>query len=225
MHANEDIFYIRKAQRWFSPYFYLILSDWRFLRKRPWIPVVDKVHWRINEFLVFLPLSVLFPYPRRNPAFFFFSFLLCCAGHRVDQKAYCLKHTHVYTHTRFTRSAMNSKKYIGRQLRPSQLAAELLPPDQKWCTVCHQAVEKKRFGEHAQTSGHRLGQKKLNKLRYLSLSMWEKHRGAPLDQESGHEGTIQEEFARYQADQQRREQLSVQEAWNPPHPNRHRSLF
>lgn len=71
MHANEDIFYIRKAQRWFSPYFYLILSDWRFLRKRPWIPVVDKVHWRINEFLVFLPLSVLFPYPRRNPAFFF----------------------------------------------------------------------------------------------------------------------------------------------------------
>ncbi|KPA83220.1 hypothetical protein ABB37_02903 [Leptomonas pyrrhocoris] len=120
---------------------------------------------------------------------------------------------------------MNPKKYIGRQLRPSQLAAELLPPDQLWCTVCHQAVEKKRFGEHAQTLGHRLGKRKLNKLKYISLSMWEEHRGAPLDQESAHEGGIAEEFARYQADQRRREQLSVEAAWNPPRSSPHRDLF
>lgn len=120
---------------------------------------------------------------------------------------------------------MNSKKYIGRQLRPSQLAAELLPHDQMWCTVCHQAVEKKRFGEHRQTPAHRLGSKKLNKMKYVSLNMWEKHRGAPLDQESAHEGTITEEFARYQADQRRREETSVQAAWNAPRNAPRRDLF
>lgn len=107
------------------------------------------------------------------------------------------------------------KKYIGRQLRPSQLAAELLPPDQMWCRVCHQAVDKVRFREHAETLGHRLGQKKMRKLKCVSLSMWEKHRGAPLDQESAHEGGIEAEFARYQADQRRREQISVEAAWGP----------
>jgi hypothetical protein len=120
---------------------------------------------------------------------------------------------------------MNTKKYIGRQLRPSQLAAELLPPDQLWCTVCHQAVEKKRFGEHAQTPGHRLGRKKLNKLKYISMNMWEKHRGAPLEQESAREGSIEAEFARYQADQRRREQLSIEAAWNPRRTTPRRSLF
>lgn len=120
---------------------------------------------------------------------------------------------------------MNSKKYVGRQLRPSQLAAELLPHDQLWCTVCHQAVEKKSFDEHKQSLGHRLGRKKLNKMKYVSMSMWERHRGAPLDQESAHEGTIEQEFARYQADQRRREQMSVEAAWNPPRPLPRRDLF
>ncbi|KAK7201070.1 hypothetical protein NESM_000167000 [Novymonas esmeraldas] len=110
---------------------------------------------------------------------------------------------------------MSLKKYIGRQLRPSQLAAELLPPDQMWCTVCHQAVERQRFHEHAATTGHRLGRKKMNKLKYLSLNMWERHRGAPLEEESAHEGTMEDEFSRYQADQRRREQTSVAAAWGP----------
>ncbi|KPI86162.1 hypothetical protein ABL78_4784 [Leptomonas seymouri] len=121
--------------------------------------------------------------------------------------------------------AMNSKKYIGRQLRPSQLAAELLPPNEMWCTVCHQAVEKKRFGEHVQMLSHRLGKKKLSKLKCISMNMWERHRGAPLDQESMHEGTIADELARYQADQRRREKLSVEAAWHPRRSSPRRDLF
>ncbi|KAG5498686.1 hypothetical protein JKF63_02973 [Porcisia hertigi] len=117
------------------------------------------------------------------------------------------------------------KKYIGRQLRPSQLAAELLPPDQMWCTVCHQAVERKRFKEHAAMRSHQLGRKKLNKLKYLSLNMWEKHRGAALHDESAHEGSIEEEFRRHQADQRRREQMSVEAAWTPSRQPRRRNLF
>ncbi|CAG9578420.1 conserved hypothetical protein [Leishmania major strain Friedlin] len=117
------------------------------------------------------------------------------------------------------------KKYIGRQLRPSQLAAELLPPDQMWCTVCHQAVERRRFREHAAMLGHRLGRKKLNKLKYVSLSMWERHRGASLDNESAHEGSIEQEFACYQADQRRREQVSVAAAWGPLRPPSRGDLF
>ncbi|KAG5472405.1 hypothetical protein LSCM1_03804 [Leishmania martiniquensis] len=107
------------------------------------------------------------------------------------------------------------KKYIGRQLRPSQLAAELLPPDQMWCAVCHQAIDRQRFREHAATLGHRLGRKKMTKLKYISLNMWERHRGASLDCESAHEGSIDEEFARYQADQRRREKTLVEAAWCP----------
>ncbi|KAG5497949.1 hypothetical protein GH5_02743 [Leishmania sp. Ghana 2012 LV757] len=107
------------------------------------------------------------------------------------------------------------KKYIGRQLRPSQLAAELLPPDQMWCRVCHQAVDRQRFREHATTLSHRLGRKKMTKLKCISLNMWEKHRGASLDRESAHEGNIEKEFSDYQADQRRREKTLVEAAWGP----------
>ncbi|CAM40332.1 conserved hypothetical protein [Leishmania braziliensis MHOM/BR/75/M2904] len=117
------------------------------------------------------------------------------------------------------------KKYIGRQLRPSQLAAELLPPDQMWCTVCHQAVERQRFREHAAMLCHRLGRKKMKKLKCVSLNMWERHRGAALDHESAHEGNIEHEFEHYQADQRRREQMLVETAWGPSRPPSRWDLF
>lgn len=107
---------------------------------------------------------------------------------------------------------MNAKKYIGRHLRPSQLAAELLPADQRWCPLCHQAFPKKLFGLHEQSYPHRLARRKQTKLKGVALNMWEDHRRAPLSEESALEPDVSAEFARFRADQQRREAASL-DAW------------
>ncbi|CCW61628.1 unnamed protein product [Phytomonas sp. EM1] len=104
---------------------------------------------------------------------------------------------------------MNFKGYIGRQLRPSQLAAALLPADQRWCAVCHQAVPKPHFAAHRALPSHRRAVKKINKLKGLSLAMWEEHRGAPLREESAREAEITREFAHFRQDQQRRERAAL----------------
>ncbi|CCW68076.1 unnamed protein product [Phytomonas sp. Hart1] len=107
---------------------------------------------------------------------------------------------------------MKFKNYIGRQLRPSQLAAELLPADQQWCALCHQAIPKKFLAAHQQLSSHRQAARKINKLKGLSLMMWEAHRGAPLSEESAKETDIAREFEHFRKDQQRRERAEL-EAW------------
>lgn len=97
MHANEDVFYIRKAQRWLSPYFYLIESDWRFLRKRPWIPVVDKAHRRISEFWFFFLFQFSFLI-LDEILFFFLSFFAALATALI--KSVLLKtHARIHAHT------------------------------------------------------------------------------------------------------------------------------
>ncbi|AAZ11882.1 uncharacterized protein TEOVI_000676600 [Trypanosoma equiperdum] len=101
---------------------------------------------------------------------------------------------------------LRRKGYIGRQLRPSQLAKELLDPtDQLWCTTCHMAVQKKIWQEHKQSRNHTLAAVKLKKMKRLSLDMWERHRGAPLHEESGREVDIEKEFQRFRAEQRERE--------------------
>lgn len=107
---------------------------------------------------------------------------------------------------------MNVKKYVGRQLRPSQLAAELLPPDQRWCATCHRTFPKQQFSAHVQSPGHRLTCRKMDNLKRLSLGMWEEHRGAPLSEGSAHEPVIEDEYRRFRADQKRREQAAG-ESW------------
>ncbi|CAD2218110.1 hypothetical protein AGDE_01717 [Angomonas deanei] len=108
---------------------------------------------------------------------------------------------------------MNTKKYIGRQLRPSQLAAELLPRDERWCTVCHQSVLVTNLAAHNRSLQHRLGHKKMNKLKNLSLSMWEQHRGAPMEEESRNDASVEMEFQKYRQDQKRREQAQLRDKW------------
>lgn len=112
---------------------------------------------------------------------------------------------------------MNRRKFIGRSLRPSQLAAELLPADQRWCSLCHQAFPTKYFAEHQQSYAHRLARRKQSKLMGLSLNMWEDHRRSPLSEESGREEDVAAEFAHFRRDQARRERASL-EAWRASAP-------
>lgn len=67
---------------------------------------------------------------------------------------------------------------------------------------------------HLQSKQHRLAKTKLKTLTDMSLSLWERHRGAPLNQESAHEGDFQDEFAKYQKHQQRREEALIRESWH-----------
>ncbi|KEG14658.1 hypothetical protein DQ04_00361200 [Trypanosoma grayi] len=103
---------------------------------------------------------------------------------------------------------LSRKGYIGRQLRPSQLARELLPADQTWCATCHVAVLKKSWMEHRGSRSHRLASRKLQRMKHLSLDMWANHRGAPLHEESAHEGSMESEFARFRAEQRQRERIA-----------------
>ncbi|KAH9579748.1 hypothetical protein LSM04_000687 [Trypanosoma melophagium] len=103
---------------------------------------------------------------------------------------------------------LRQKGYIGRQLRPSQLARELLPQDQTWCVTCHVAVLKKNWMQHRETRSHRLAAVKLRKMKQLSLDMWSKHRGAPLQEESAHEASMEVEFERFRAEQRQREKIA-----------------
>ncbi|EPY30929.1 hypothetical protein STCU_02538 [Strigomonas culicis] len=114
------------------------------------------------------------------------------------------------------RCSMNQKKYIGRQLRPSQLAKEILPADSRWCTACHKSILKKEYSLHAQTLGHRLAVRKLNKMKGISLSMWEKHRGASMDEESKRAAFVEAEYTHFRADQKRREEMEVQKVLRNP---------
>lgn len=105
------------------------------------------------------------------------------------------------------------KKFSGLPLRPAQRAAELLPQDQRWCSLCHQSVLKNAWGAHIQSKNHRLAQKKLNKMKQISLSLWEKHRGAPLEMESARERDFEKEFSRYQQNQRIREEEALKQLW------------
>lgn len=106
------------------------------------------------------------------------------------------------------------KKFPGLPLRPSQRAAELLPPNQRWCVLCHQPVLKNAWESHKQSRTHRLAYKKLNKLKHLSLSLWERHRGASVDTESNREKDFEAEFAEYRRSQQLREEEHFREMWD-----------
>ncbi|KAG8341122.1 hypothetical protein TRVL_08050 [Trypanosoma vivax] len=103
---------------------------------------------------------------------------------------------------------LRRKNYIGRQLRPSQLARDLLDPsDQLWCSTCHIAVQKARWEQHRSSRAHTLAYGKLQKMKQLSLDMWEKHRKAPLQEESSHTADVEAEFERFRAQQRERERL------------------
>lgn len=111
---------------------------------------------------------------------------------------------------------MNQKKYIGRQLRPSQLAKEVLPADMRWCTACHQSILKQNYLQHTESLAHRLSVRKLNKMKGVSLSMWEKHRGASMHEESKNDAFVEAEYSHFRADQKRREQMEVQKLLRNP---------
>ncbi|ESL08418.1 hypothetical protein TRSC58_03879 [Trypanosoma rangeli SC58] len=108
---------------------------------------------------------------------------------------------------------LRRKGYIGRQLRPSQLARELLPADQTWCATCHLAVLKKNWPDHRALRSHRLASSKMQKMKQLSLDMWARHRAAPLQEESAHEKGIEAEFERFRNDQRKREGIAHASPW------------
>ncbi|EAN97834.1 hypothetical protein C3747_28g957c [Trypanosoma cruzi] len=108
---------------------------------------------------------------------------------------------------------LSRKGYIGRQLRPSQLASELLPADQTWCATCHLAVLKKNWPDHRVSRSHRLASAKMQKMKRLSLDMWARHRAAPLEEESAHEESIEAEFERFRTEQRRRERMVQLSSW------------
>eukprot|EP00796_Vickermania_ingenoplastis_P005938 gene5938-4247_t len=106
------------------------------------------------------------------------------------------------------------KKFAGAPMRTAQRAAELLPADQRWCTLCHVSVLKKAWPEHLQSRGHRLANRKMNKMKRLSLTMWERHRGAPLEEASPREADFEAELARYQRQQKTREEEFLRQLWD-----------
>ncbi|RNF04128.1 uncharacterized protein Tco025E_08009 [Trypanosoma conorhini] len=108
---------------------------------------------------------------------------------------------------------LSRKGYIGRQLRPSQLARELLPADQTWCATCHLALLKKNWPEHRASRSHRLASSKMQKMKQLSLDMWARHRAAPLQEESAHAEDIEAEFERFRNEQKGREQMVRASSW------------
>lgn len=110
---------------------------------------------------------------------------------------------------------MQFKKFLGRQLPNSQVAAELLPSEWVWCRVCQKAYEKKLFNEHLHGKPHKMAVRKLNKLKTLSLSAWEQHRGAPLDQDSRRTDDIALQFRHFREDQAKREAAAKKDFWGP----------
>jgi hypothetical protein len=91
-------------------------------------------------------------------------------------------------------------------MKPAALANTLLDKDKLWCKVCHQVVEKRYWESHKQKRQHTSAINNLNRMKKLSLDMWEAHRGAPVNESNVEsEEYIGREFEEFKKSQRLRE--------------------
>ena len=77
-------------------------------------------------------------------------------------------------------------KRIGKP-RQTRLAAGLLEPGRRWCVYCKCSFEIKYQHLHEDTPRHRNAMYKFGGMKRLATSLWERHRGAPADEDIGEE--------------------------------------
>lgn len=81
---------------------------------------------------------------------------------------------------------IESTAYTGRRFQQRRPSAQLakMNPNLRWCAVCVQSVTKYQWAAHLQSHKHRDNTRKELNLQNFAVELWERHRGAPIDEES-----------------------------------------
>jgi hypothetical protein len=74
--------------------------------------------------------------------------------------------------------------YCGRRGAPPTSIQATLDPSKRWCTLCCLAVPQLQWTKHEKSWKHKSNSRKEANLEDFALDLWEKHRGAKIDEAS-----------------------------------------
>lgn len=79
---------------------------------------------------------------------------------------------------------LSATPYCGRRGAPPTAVQNQLDPSKRWCTLCCMAVPQQEWVKHGKSWKHKANEKKEAKLEDFALELWERHRGAPVEEAS-----------------------------------------